>query len=181
MQLYESETWYRTALEIATRLHAGQVDKNGKPYIDHLVRTAGHLADMFPDWTRDEIEAALIHDVFEDTSAEPSVLVEAGVSPQAIYIAQQLSKPSGADYKQWMAWLCCNVSTSALRVKLADNRDNRDPARNQHPSRQHALVTKYLPAKAIIEGELSRREAVVRRARLQEQLRGEAEPARTPA
>ena len=55
------------ARSLAERLHAGQVDKAGRPYIEHLERVVGILKASWPDATEAEIEAAWLHDVVEDT------------------------------------------------------------------------------------------------------------------
>jgi hypothetical protein len=49
------------AEQIATEVHAGQVDKAGAPSIDHPRRVAGHT-----DGSPDAVAAAWLHDVLED-------------------------------------------------------------------------------------------------------------------
>ncbi|MCR4260965.1 MAG: RelA/SpoT family protein [Candidatus Colwellbacteria bacterium] len=53
------------AYVFANKAHAGQMRKNGEPYINHCVETARTLAE----WKLDEstIAAGLLHDVIEDT------------------------------------------------------------------------------------------------------------------
>ena len=49
------------AKDLAHRAHAGQVDKAGRPYIEHVARVAARVADD------PEAEAvAWLHDVLED-------------------------------------------------------------------------------------------------------------------
>jgi hypothetical protein len=61
------ETWYRNTLALARRLHAGQADKGGQPYIEHVERVARILVERFPDATPEQVHAALLHDVLEDS------------------------------------------------------------------------------------------------------------------
>ena len=62
--------WSRAALEMAREAHAGQTRNasGGRPYIDHPVAVAEHLAEH---GSGDEVlAAALLHDVVEDTELE---------------------------------------------------------------------------------------------------------------
>ena len=152
---YIGETWYANVRGLAERLHADQVDGCGELYIDHLVRTASNLVRRWPDSPREEIEAAILHDVFEDTDATEEEVLAAGVTPGAVRIARELVKPRGADYREWISTLTGGASDAALRVKLADNEDNRDMRRVEKANRLNALHRKYLPAKAMIEGALA--------------------------
>ena len=56
----------RKAYEFADQAHAGQVRKSGEPYILHPLAVAEILVDMQLDATT--LEAALLHDVVEDTT-----------------------------------------------------------------------------------------------------------------
>ncbi|MDD5527361.1 MAG: RelA/SpoT family protein [Patescibacteria group bacterium] len=56
----------RLAYDFASEAHAGQVRKNGEPYIQHSLHTAFVLAQMKADLNT--IIAGLLHDVPEDTS-----------------------------------------------------------------------------------------------------------------
>lgn len=49
--------------QLAADAHAGQVDKGGKPYIEHVRRVAGYV-DRSDSYA---IAAALLHDILEDT------------------------------------------------------------------------------------------------------------------
>lgn len=154
---HKSEPWYEAVVAVAEKYHAGQVDRCGEPYIEHLKRTAEILARLYPDAGRPEIEAAILHDVFEDTPASAADLLAAGVSPEAISIAAELTKPPGAHYQQWIVALTERASTGALRVKLADNTDNRDPRRVRKANLLDQMLTKYEPARHAIEAELADR------------------------
>ncbi len=62
------------AIALATQAHAGQLDKNGTPYINHP------LAVMAMVTGEDEQIVAVLHDVLEDTRVTPDELAAAGVT-----------------------------------------------------------------------------------------------------
>jgi len=58
------------ALEIAIKAHIGQIRKSGEPYIVHPILVASITAFISGDETM--VQAALLHDVIEDTLLEIS-------------------------------------------------------------------------------------------------------------
>lgn len=110
------------AKDLAHRAHAGQVDKAGRPYIEHVARVAAACADD------PEAEAvAWLHDVLEDApefwhEAERSILWQ---RQQAAVIA--LSRQFAGSAEGYYAGIRANPL--ALRVKLADIADNADESR----------------------------------------------------
>jgi hypothetical protein len=62
------------ALAIATIAHAGQVDKAGRPYIEHPLRVARRV--METGGPQPVVAAALLHDVVEDTGLTHEALAE---------------------------------------------------------------------------------------------------------
>ncbi|MFT3811027.1 MAG: HD domain-containing protein [Micropepsaceae bacterium] len=140
---------------LAARLHDGQTDKAGAPYITHLARVAAILRRRWPDASADEIAAAWLHDSLEDTGATETSLLEAGVSPETIRIVRAVTRPEGSDYLDWIGTLAAARDISVLRVKLADNEDNRDPARIAAlPGAAERVATRYEPARIILESGL---------------------------
>jgi (p)ppGpp synthase/HD superfamily hydrolase len=142
--------------QLAARLHAGQVDKAGAPYIDHLTRVAENLLRRWPDASHAEVAAAWLHDALEDTDATVQSLLAAGVPAEAVEIVQAVTKPEGAIYLDWISELASTGPIGAVRVKLADNDDNRDPARVAAlPGASERVVTRYEPARKLLEARLS--------------------------
>jgi (p)ppGpp synthase/HD superfamily hydrolase len=77
--------------DLAAALHAKQIDKADRPYIDHLERVVRNLKGRWPDASPDEIAATWLHDAIEDTEATPESLLAAAVSPATILIVEALS------------------------------------------------------------------------------------------
>ena len=139
-------------IALATRLHASQTDKAGQPYVGHLARVAQRLVTRWPDATRDEIEAAWLHDSLEDTEATEASLLADGVSAETIRIVRAVTRPEGSDYLAWIAELATAGDISILRVKLSDNADNIDPARVAAlPGAAERVASRYEPARQLLE------------------------------
>lgn len=108
------------AKELAHRAHAGQVDKAGRPYIEHVARVAAAVADD------PEAEAvAWLHDVVEDAAAFAE---EVWAFPVAVHSAvDHLTRLSGESNARYYSAVRSN--RLAHRVKLADIADNADESR----------------------------------------------------
>ena len=79
----------------------------------------------------------------------------AGVSPAAIRTVEAVTRPPGSTYLDWIADMAANATMSALRVKLADNRD---PARVAAlPGAADLVTSRYEPARRLLEAGLARR------------------------
>jgi len=109
------------AKELAHRAHAGQVDKAGRPYIEHVARVAAAVSDD------PEAEAvAWLHDVLEDGGAD--CIEELPSFPPAIRYAVELLTRCD-DVPCAIYFDCIRPNPVALRVKLADIADNMGEAR----------------------------------------------------
>lgn len=109
------------ARDLAHRAHAGQVDKAGHPYIEHVARVAARVSDD------PEAEAvAWLHDVLEDAAAAHGA--EAMAFPGRIkYAVALLTRCTDYDLASYYGGIRDNPL--ALRVKLADIADNADESR----------------------------------------------------
>jgi (p)ppGpp synthase/HD superfamily hydrolase len=101
------------AMEQARQAHYGQVDKGGKPYIEHPLRVAYSVRQ----WGVDAMVVALLHDVLEDTDYELTDL-----SAKQKEALDALTRQDGEVYADYVQ----RVSKNALAtvVKVADLRDN---------------------------------------------------------
>lgn len=148
----------REARALAERLHEGQTDKSGAPYIGHLRRVVEHLVDL-GDASESELVAAWLHDTIEDTPMTADELLDLGFSREAVEIIQLVTRDRSTNetYAQWIGRLVRSGNRSAIRVKLADNRDNGDRERLAALGRKKAqsLGRRYAIARAELEAVLA--------------------------
>lgn len=128
------------SIALASQLHLGQHDKIGEPYVLHPIRV------MLAMCTLVERTVAILHDVIEDTGETAEGLIKRGYPKRIVQAIEAMSKRKGEDYMQFMA----RVSNDpiALKVKLADIRDNMSPIRQYSlpPEHRGRLVDKYMKA-----------------------------------
>jgi (p)ppGpp synthase/HD superfamily hydrolase len=110
------------AIQIAVTAHAGQTDKQGRPYILHPLRIMLSLPD---DETR---IAGMLHDVVEDTSTTMDDLKREGFSEAVLTAIHLLTRIHGKPYADYV--VACKSNRIAREVKLADLTDNTRLDRN---------------------------------------------------
>lgn len=116
------------AIEIATRAHAGQVDKAGAPYILHPLRV------MISRENELERICAVLHDVVEDSDITFDDLRKEDFSEEVIAVLDCLTKRSDESYEEFIDRILKNET--ACRVKLADLCDNMDLSRIENPTEE---------------------------------------------
>lgn len=137
---------------LAAGAHAGQVDKQGRPYIEHPVAVANAVKER---WDNPEIvAAAFLHDVLEDTEVTEETLFDF-VGPWVTLFVRDLTRRKGEGYSDYIERLVCDGQTESLKVKLADLKHNTSPERGPSPSLK--LKARYWEAKTRIEAELRHR------------------------
>lgn len=115
------------ALGIAYAAHKDQKDKQGLPYVGHLLRVAARVSD-----DPDAIAVALLHDVLEDTPVEFKDLMVAGLPDVVCRAVVYLTHLDCDTYQKYLDDIkTCpgEAGRLARRVKLADLADNLDPRR----------------------------------------------------
>jgi (p)ppGpp synthase/HD superfamily hydrolase len=70
------------AYQLASKLHTGQVDQSGRPYIEHLTRVFLRVQAAGGD--QDQQIAALLHDAIEDGKTSAAQLTWLGVPSDAL-------------------------------------------------------------------------------------------------
>lgn len=111
---------FERARELATQAHAGQMDKAGRPYIEHPER----LAAQFQEDLMKTI--AILHDVVEDTTVTlPEIERQFGAEVSAEVDA--LTHRPEESYMEYVRR--CALRSRARLIKLADLRDNMDLSR----------------------------------------------------
>ena len=139
------------AYKIACQLHAGQTDKAGRPYIEHLTRVL--LRVQMDGGDRFQQIAALLHDSIEDEKTTADELLALGVPSEAVVLVQALTKRDEQSYEDYLRGLI--GLDRVLTVKMADLDDNSDPERLELlPERQRMrLQAKYAQAWDILQGD----------------------------
>lgn len=133
------------AITLARQAHDGQVDKAGRPYIEHPLRVMNAVEG-------DELRMiAVLHDVLEDTPVTADDLLAAGCPRHVVTAVQALSRAPDEQLEHYLRRVAANPL--ALRVKRADIADNSDPDRLRlldAPTR-HRLDTKYRKALTLLD------------------------------
>ncbi|MCJ2033139.1 phosphohydrolase [Methylobacterium sp. J-068] len=142
------------AHSFAMTAHAGQIDKGGQPYIRHLERVAnasvaraGHAksVDRLGVEPMQVMQAAILHDVIEDTPATPMVLRAEGFSEAVIAMVLLLTKPEEpVPYDERMSRLIAKGNLGAILIKMSDTEDNLSPERTLADGAD--LRARYAPA-----------------------------------
>lgn len=131
------------ALKLSYEAHAGQTDKAGLPYVFHPF----HVAEQMD--TEDEICAALLHDVVEDTDRTLDDIRAAGMGNAVIETLGLLTHDPAIPYEDYVAALAANPT--ARKVKIADLRHNLDKTRIKQPTdRDRQRWVKYERALAYL-------------------------------
>ena len=124
------------AIALACRAHLGQIDKNGQPYILHVLRVMLRQQDP-----AGRIVAAL-HDVVEDSATTIDDLRIAGYSPEICDAVDALTHRDGESYDDMISRIAPNPL--ARRVKRADLEDNMSPDRripgDDHRQKRYATA-----------------------------------------
>ena len=140
-------TDFEKCLSIAYRLHDGQIDKGGKPYILHPV----YISTKFDD--ADLKCVSLLHDVIEDTSMTVYDLRRNGISEHIIQAVIAITKVVGEKYEDYIARVMNNKL--ALQVKIEDMKHNMDTSRINDISKLGNMFAKYEKWLPILEERLS--------------------------
>lgn len=132
------------AIKVATEAHAGQVDKGGKPYINHPQAVAASLTN-----TEYKI-VAYLHDVCEDTSITFDDLKDMGFTYRIVNSIRLLTKNDELTYEEYLRRL--RMDSCARAVKMADLKHNMDITRIPNPSeKDYARIEKYKKSLAFLE------------------------------
>ncbi|MDT0329651.1 VOC family protein [Nocardiopsis lambiniae] len=136
------------ASELAARAHAGQVDKIGRPYVEHVFA----VRDLLAGHGEHARIAGVLHDVLEDTDLTADDLRAHGCPEEVVRAVLAVSRRPDETYDDLIARAAADPL--GRLVKLADNAHNSDEARLAAlPAEQAArLRAKYARARAVLEG-----------------------------
>lgn len=117
----------KRAIEIASEAHAGQLDKGGKPYIDHPLRVMAKVEGMR------EKTVAVLHDVVEDCPDWTLGRLRAeGFDETVINAVNSVTRRQGETYGDFVQR--AGENEIGRVVKIADLLDNSDLSRVQMPT-----------------------------------------------
>lgn len=111
------------AIRIASIFHEGAFDKSGNPYILHCLHVMNTV-------DTDDIEikqAAVLHDVLEDTDITEDYLLNEGFSNKVIEILNLVTHKEEDSYHEYIDKICNNLG--AVLIKEADLKHNSDITR----------------------------------------------------
>lgn len=145
---------------LADSAHAGQTDKIGVPYIEHVRAVAAGLSPFGDEL----VMVGLLHDLLEDTDWTVERLRDAGVPARVIELVQAVTNQPGMAYEEKIHRI--TADPQATLVKIADNAHNSHPDRAaQLPAdKRERLAAKYRSARAELWSAANRTdiEAIVR-------------------
>lgn len=145
----------------AAKAHAGQVDKIGVPYIEHVRAVAAGLVPFGDEL----VMAGLLHDIIEDTDWTAERLLEEGVPDHVVALVEAVTNERGVPYEEKVARITGH-GRDAVLLKIADNAHNSRPDRAaQLPEEKRVrLAAKYRAARDVLWPSATGRdiEAIVR-------------------
>lgn len=134
----------KKAMMICFSAHKDQTDLSGVPYVFHPF----HLAEQME--TENEICAALLHDVVEDSDYTLEDLKTEGFNREVTDAVGLLTHTPQTPYMEYICALRGNEL--ARKVKMADLKHNRDQKRMDHVTEwDKRRLQKYRIASAILE------------------------------
>ena len=104
----------------AEKMHRGQTDKSGNPYIGHPERVAGRLKSP------EEQVVGWLHDTVEDTEMTLSE-IEGGFGPETTAAVDAISRRDGEEWDDYLKRV--KQDPVARRVKISDLIDNSNLSR----------------------------------------------------
>lgn len=129
----------KRATDIAIEAHAGQYDKNGQPYLLHVLRV------MNAGQTLQEKIVGALHDVIEDSDITLEDLAREGFSQEILDAVDAMTHTDSETYDEYVQRAAQNPI--AVRVKLNDLTDNMDLRRLSALGEDEvARMQKYLKA-----------------------------------
>jgi (p)ppGpp synthase/HD superfamily hydrolase len=107
------------ALMVAIKIHAGQFDKQGEPYLLHILRVVEAVDDEA------KVVAAL-HDVLEDGPRIETMTLDLTnwLGADKWHSIKLLTRNPNISYNEYIEGICISKDKIAREVKIADLKDN---------------------------------------------------------
>lgn len=117
------------AIQIALEIHQEQTDRYGRPYIIHP------LTLMMQMDTENEMMAAVLHDVIEDSDMKLEALRDEGFPAEVLEAVRLLTHDAEKNsYEEYVHRL--KLNPTARKIKLADLQHNMDIRRMEQVREQ---------------------------------------------
>ncbi|PZT75073.1 MULTISPECIES: HD domain-containing protein [unclassified Streptomyces] len=146
---------------LARAAHAGQRDKAGRPYVEHLAAVAEGVRAR--GGSEAQIAAAWLHDAVEDDALSAEWLAGAALPEEVKAMVLAVTKRAGEEPEAYGRRIL--ATPGALLVKEADLAHNADPARLAvlEPAVRTRLTAKYARMRGLLgltapQGPLERRD-----------------------
>jgi len=107
-----------TAIRLAAKVHKGQVDRFGKPYVLHVMRVMMRGHDF------EEQVLGALHDVLERSQLTMEDLAKKGFPPRVLKAMDHITRREGETYEQYIERVM--QDNLAIRVKVHDLADKMD-------------------------------------------------------
>ncbi len=141
-ELKKKDNLIEKSLDLVLRLFDDKTDKEGIPYIVHLMKVYSGVSSY------NEKVVALLHDVIEDTEVTLDDLRSLGYRDDVIIPLSYLTKKKGEYYPDYIERIISSRDIHVYNVKLSDLKHNMDIKRIKNPTvNDYDRVTKrYMPA-----------------------------------
>ena len=141
-ELLQINNDYERALKLVSIIFQDKKDKEGEPYINHLIRVSKKLKN--PN-TR---VAGLLHDTIEDIEYMSfNSLTELKFNDEIIELIRLITKDPSLNYHDQITKIIVSNNIEAIKLKYADMSDNYDLERLKKlsPEQQEYFHHKYGP------------------------------------
>lgn len=138
------------AQSLASYLHCYQLDKQGRPYIEHIRRVYNACRSL----SVEQRIAALLHDSLEDATGLGTGKIDSHVihilfGDHVLEIITALTRRHREDYEYYIRRVA--ECPDAILIKLADLKDNLSEERRYPGDEKNHLRRRYLKAKEYLE------------------------------
>ncbi|MFF0748789.1 HD domain-containing protein [Streptomyces sp. NPDC004267] len=133
---------------LAVAAHAGQTDKAGRPYAEHLRAVAEGVRAR--GGSEEQIAAGWLHDAVEDAALPEEWLAGAALPDEVKAMVRALTKRPGEELEAYTRRIL--ATPGALLVKEADLAHNADPERLAvlDPATRERLTAKYARVRGLL-------------------------------
>lgn len=134
------------AQSLASYLHCYQLDKQGRPYIEHIRRVYNSCRSL----SVEQRIAALLHDSLEDQNEKIDAhVIRTLFGAHVLEIVTALTRRHREDYEYYIRRVA--ECPDAILIKLADLNDNLSEERRYPGDENNHLRRRYLKAKEYLE------------------------------